>query len=335
VSWQSAFWGLLALQLATVIQNSGAVLGQSYSMRISLRSSPILCALDNVIVIVKVAALLYGGYSWRTACHHVWWDRFPKDDEGEESGLDGSWALNMWAFILGALPQAIKIYGMRGIPLTQALATIFLVSFITMETIRITAGPLDNEKLQTIPNVATTKRWIARITFVVAVTGELCQLIVWNLILPCIIPDQPFWWPTNDAAVIVLLMVSTFLFTICAVATPLITLERWYDVVMDLMPSPEDPQLRSVGDRNVRTAGNSDRLHRSSIELIASRPARDQQDQKSATKNISDATHRIAHTAEEVERAKTDNAMSLQISHRKVHEDDVQLVESGMNCPDR
>jgi hypothetical protein len=300
-------------------------------MRLSLRSSPILCALDTVILVVKIVSLHYAGCSWRTACHQVWWDRFPEEEDKEHSGLEGSWALNMWAFILGALPQAIKIYGMRGIPLTQALATIFLLSFVTIEVIRLTAGPLGHEKPMTTPAMETTKRRSAVITFVLAVTGELSQLIVWNLIFPSIIPDQPFWWPSNDAAVIVLLMASTFLFTIFAVATPLITFDRWSDIVTDLIRSYEDAQLQDIVDGDTQVGGiNNDRSHRSSIELVEFSSRGDRHEQTSESGNTADAVHPVERTTEEIAEFPTEVALSPEISHQKVHQDE----SHGTNCPD-
>jgi hypothetical protein len=58
----------------------------------------------------------------------------------EGSAIDRTWRLSMASFIFGALPQAIKVFGMKGVPLTQALVAFLLVSFLVPEIIRMIAG---------------------------------------------------------------------------------------------------------------------------------------------------------------------------------------------------
>jgi hypothetical protein len=141
------------------------------------------------MVFIKFFSLISVGCSWGPAARHVWWDRFPEDVDPEASGRDSSWGLNMWAFLLGALPQAIKIYGMHGIPLTQATATIFLVSFITMEILRLTAGPAGCQELVPMPIVDFTKKRVKDIGSVIATISDISQSVAWAVILSYLLPS--------------------------------------------------------------------------------------------------------------------------------------------------
>ncbi|KAH7400812.1 hypothetical protein DE146DRAFT_788327 [Phaeosphaeria sp. MPI-PUGE-AT-0046c] len=295
VSWQSAFWPLVACALAVMLQNTGRVCGGHYRDSCALRSSPFVCIVDTFFMLVTFLALLVVGCSFRVAAMHVWYDRFepersdfkdtfgilysvftgarpkqsttnlsisaddtrvtvlppvaevdqeeayaPSDtvdiplqlfftsgnlppptaeehDKGPEvdigelqftalaangavsesigdnngnrdlemgldmdgvleddpllspaqrprthlgSGIDRAWRLNMAAFMLGVVPQTIKIFGMRGIPLTQTLVAFYMISFLVPELFRAVAGPAGAVDLYPMPIVSRVKKLI-------------------------------------------------------------------------------------------------------------------------------------------------------------------------------
>jgi hypothetical protein len=102
--------------------------------------------------------------------------------------VDRTWKLSMISFVFGALPQAVKVFGMQGIPFTQGLVGIFLVSFIVPEVFRWFAGPVGQVNLRPLPIVVHTKNTFssqvalglyAPLSLVYVVTGPMwCTFIV-------------------------------------------------------------------------------------------------------------------------------------------------------------
>ena len=288
VSWQSAFWPIMACTLAVMLQNTGRVCGGHYNDNHALKSSPVVCLFDTIFVLVEFIWLLVVGCSVQVAAKHVWYNRFedggiqsddlyefthgflvsgynsvltllelPKtktqhdtdhgpgspsvDGDGRsppipletivtpslsledpipgpstsiepiitetvepsnheigspdvssasadagtshsaehtdlEAGLsqetspllkplpgstiDRNWRLGMAAFILGALPQAIKVFGMSGIPITQTLVAVLLANFLVPEIFRVAAGTAGAVELYPMPIVVNVKKRI-------------------------------------------------------------------------------------------------------------------------------------------------------------------------------
>ena len=67
------------------------------------------------------------------------------------------WRLSMASFIVGALPQAIKVFCMRGVPLTQTLVAFLVVSFLVPEILRMVAGSAGAIELHPMPIVTKAK----------------------------------------------------------------------------------------------------------------------------------------------------------------------------------
>lgn len=74
------------------------------------------------------------------------------------STIDRTWRWTMVGFILGVLPQAIKIFGSQGIPYTQALVGIQLATFVVLELFRAMSGPACAIELHPMPSVVFWKR---------------------------------------------------------------------------------------------------------------------------------------------------------------------------------
>lgn len=81
------------------------------------------------------------------------------------SSIDRAWRLSMASFIVGALPQAIKVFGMRGIPFTQTLVAFLLASFSIPEILRMIVGSAGVITLPSTPAVTRTKKTLLDVDF--------------------------------------------------------------------------------------------------------------------------------------------------------------------------
>lgn len=131
VSGQSAFWILVSLALAAVTQPS--IDSRRKERRMAdgsidlLRSFPGTCLLDGIIDVVVMSR----------AMRDAWYTRSPPLAANVVTTK-----LTIW--MLAVLPQAIKVFSMRGIPVTQfcaacyffAVTTKLMVEFSRLETDR-------------------------------------------------------------------------------------------------------------------------------------------------------------------------------------------------------
>ena len=81
VSWQSAYWPVMACMLAVLLQETGRVMNGPFSWSYALRASPLACAFDTSMMLLKFVVMLVVGCSPRTAARHVWYDRFDQDQD--------------------------------------------------------------------------------------------------------------------------------------------------------------------------------------------------------------------------------------------------------------
>ena len=138
VSWQTAFWSLVPLALNVMTQPSGRVCGWKGASRFYLRCSPVICAADWVAMSVRYLVYLVKARSNQQALRMTLDARF-RDLDDDASSDEGFQALEKltfvrWMlFILGTLPQAIKLVFLKGVPWTQAWGVMFLVPFVTLE----------------------------------------------------------------------------------------------------------------------------------------------------------------------------------------------------------
>jgi len=98
----------------------------------------------------------------------------PKDQFYSGSAIDGTWRLGIGAFLVGALPQAIKVFAMRGISITTTAVCIYLLSFIIPEIFRVTAGTAGEIELNPMPAIFFAKEELRQ-----------CQLFVLSLLTFC------------------------------------------------------------------------------------------------------------------------------------------------------
>ena len=132
VSRQSAFWAIVALGLNTFTQPGGKVLGFPAEYSRALRLSPIVCIVDTLVVLFSLAFFCVKTRSFKDGLKLAARYRCFVEDDPAEPKLERTWWFRFSVFALGALPQAMKILGMGGIPLTKTWGMAYLVSFLVL-----------------------------------------------------------------------------------------------------------------------------------------------------------------------------------------------------------
>ncbi|KAI9766557.1 MAG: hypothetical protein M1839_004884 [Geoglossum umbratile] len=141
VSWQSAFWALVALALNAMTQPSRldeALPGQNI---FPMRCSPLVCAMDTIEAVLHISTYLYSGQSPSEAARRYIRRRIVTDETAATAPRRGDIGVQTtvahsnpgWHFIvflLSALPQGIKLLGMQGIPWTKFWGGLYLFSFL-------------------------------------------------------------------------------------------------------------------------------------------------------------------------------------------------------------
>lgn len=139
VSWQSAFWALVPLALNSMSQPSGMVCEFPSKFNFVLRSSPIICLLDALLVLARLAWYTAVLKSPSAAVQRIIRRRFQDiKDEAEENSLASlrrNTPFRLCLFNLGALPQIVKLYALRGLPWTKVWGSMFFGSSIAVELI--------------------------------------------------------------------------------------------------------------------------------------------------------------------------------------------------------
>lgn len=123
-SGRSVFWALATIVTGAMLQPSFA--GQYWSRETFRdlfwphRSSPSVCLVDGVADI------------WIMYDQRLNPEKYRSD--GNKRAEPTTVVMRLVIFVLGVMPQAIKLFSMRGIPVTQALAATFLVPLIANMT---------------------------------------------------------------------------------------------------------------------------------------------------------------------------------------------------------
>lgn len=194
VSWQSAYFALLAAAINVLVQNVGMVCGLPSYDRIVARSSPIICLADILLIAIKFVWLQLLGCSPQTAARHVWYDRFENTLEGHrDSGIDHIWRFNMAFFVLGALPQSIKVFGMRGIPGTQIWTAFFLAAFLVPEFLRLVAGTPHAVDLRPMPIISRAKVRFTHFQDLAILVSGIVQYCIWTWVAGYFVPRSLFY----------------------------------------------------------------------------------------------------------------------------------------------
>lgn len=109
-------------------------------MRTYLRVSLIVCAFDTLAYLVRTAAYTYVKFysspleAAGAAMYHLMSSYNPG---GGLQGLENRTIPRLLLLFIGALPQALKLIGVRGILWTKTWEILFLVHLLVMECARI------------------------------------------------------------------------------------------------------------------------------------------------------------------------------------------------------
>ena len=139
-------------------QPSGRVCDTPSHHRIYIRSSLIICALDLVSILIRLVFVSWKlEVSLKTSLQQLLRRRF--DDSDAKESANGTW-LRWLLFVLGPLPQAIRLASFKGTPWTKVIRFIFLANFLVGE-ILIALGSRETST-DYIPLAAPTERKISQ-----------------------------------------------------------------------------------------------------------------------------------------------------------------------------
>lgn len=138
VSGQSAFWALVPIALNSMTQPAGSIFAiPSIHEEFGLRASPLVCVCDALHFLVSLTGHITSTRSPREAMRRTLQPRFLDWNLRKESSvanLQRNVLFRLILFTLGCLPQIIKLFCMRGIPIVTTIAAFYLSSFLVLET---------------------------------------------------------------------------------------------------------------------------------------------------------------------------------------------------------
>ena len=141
VSWRSAYWALVGLALNTFVQSPGTVLAFPEQSGRSLRTSPIICIVDTILILFKYLAFRRLGMNHVDTARFIIRKRFSERELQDTAGRpERTWFFKT-VILFGALSQAIKLLGMRGIIATQVIGMVYFVSYAAIEVLLLSIGP--------------------------------------------------------------------------------------------------------------------------------------------------------------------------------------------------
>lgn len=146
VSWQSAYFALPALAMNSMLQPAGRVCGFDPSLRIYLRSSPIVCAMDTIFILVRFAFYAHHRHSVRWSARAIISARSLVDEGhsletavNEDPNIGRLLSLERNAYLLylalgvGVITQFVKLMACSGVPWTQVWGCFYVVSFFVVD----------------------------------------------------------------------------------------------------------------------------------------------------------------------------------------------------------
>jgi len=193
------------------------------------RSSPLVCAADALDVLLRLLMYMCVGASAPAAARRVVQKRMwqPPRSIAVATAADPPLTLgdqhpraHVVLFVLGVLPQAIKLFGMRGIPWTQACGGLYLSSYLVIAGVGALArraerdnadtsreGPLD-ELMMEVWNFASIGVVAVVQAGVWAWCGRALLLPVWDMEAKAPVLYFILWTPAWSMFVMIVAMPS-------------------------------------------------------------------------------------------------------------------------------
>jgi len=149
-------------------------------------------------MVVQIIWLLILGCSPREAACHVFVHRGLEGGASESSkGLERIWWFRLLAFVLSALPQVIKLYGMTGILWTQSWASMYLVTFLVFEIITQLAGiDWTESQLNFNDQVLHASYKFEMLKVILMFVSCTAQIAIWAIICALFIPTDVLYTTT-------------------------------------------------------------------------------------------------------------------------------------------
>ncbi|KAG4444374.1 hypothetical protein IFR05_000139 [Cadophora sp. M221] len=152
VSWQTLFWIITTLAINSMTQPCGWVCGFNSRYRIYIRSSPIICVVDIVLMLYRwLEALFKPGptrLNIRESFYMIVIDRFRGNEPSEGiQTIGNSTGIRWFLFVMGPLPQKIRLASFQGVYWSKGIGFSFLGSWLLME-IALLARALSSRHLE-------------------------------------------------------------------------------------------------------------------------------------------------------------------------------------------
>jgi len=190
VPWQNAFWALAAIAVNTCLQDCGRVCELPKEFALLLRTSPVYCLLDSLVVIFQLYyySVMQGprrAVQIISSCR----DQHPIhlaeiNDRPVQYIMRGLLAVM-------AILQAIKLFAMKGILWTQLFGACYLLSYVVNGIINIFGKePSDlSQETQTLPRRGDVRPSISIIHWI-SILAYTLQIVIWTVSLEPAVPDR-------------------------------------------------------------------------------------------------------------------------------------------------
>ncbi|KAJ9605094.1 hypothetical protein H2200_010484 [Cladophialophora chaetospira] len=188
ISWQTAFWALIAIAINTCLQHSGSVCDIDASLAIFVRSSPIFCVVDTIIVWCQTAY-----YTKQKGIHGalrlVAASRKQHEHQENRGSLSAARIMTGSIVLLVALLQSVKLFAFQGLPWTQTFAAMYLFTYLTTAALNFFGQPA--ESADTTLELGVRRGDIApppRLSHLMAIISAALQGSLWIFVITKAIP---------------------------------------------------------------------------------------------------------------------------------------------------
>jgi hypothetical protein len=210
------YFALVALSFNTLTQPCGRVCGQNTKIRTYVRSSPFFCAFDLLSLFIRLLVYTIGGITPIRAVLATVATRFDADDEEEEEEGTLQSLLNnvvvRWIVFIPTLLQAIKLFALRGVRVSQVWGAVLLSAFVVVEGLGYLGSLCERiegsqrsclPRWLTSPSARMEEKMTNRIKRLKEPLEEVdyaCYklAIVSHWLLPAWVFWQVFWLPNSD-----------------------------------------------------------------------------------------------------------------------------------------
>lgn len=235
VSWQTAFWALAAIALNTCLQDCGRVCAIQKEFGLLVRSSPIFCLVDTLIIILQWMFFTVTDGPMK-AIHIVALSRDQHPPQLVAEDTRPAQFVARGILVTLAVIQSIKLFVLTGIPWTQFFGACYLLSYLVNTLLNVFGQPRSKVEAVALPqrgSMLLDRKVIAK----AANMAAIAQLVVWIASLTKVLPDDDLESWDNVGILLhftALLLTATPMLLIFAVVSTILLL---VDVAIVLGPA--------------------------------------------------------------------------------------------------